>query len=189
VIAGAAVAALAGALVLLRAPTAYSPWLLAAGPALLLGGCAALRLRRRAAGASAAVVSLASLLAAQLALSGTHMLDGNFSSERLIEQVVGERLQFPRTPPFYSVATYDHSVPFYLGRPVTLVAHKDELAPGIAAEPSKYVDSVDEFVARWNRDAEAFAIMSPDVYDKLRGQGLPGRVVVRDEHRVLISRH
>jgi hypothetical protein len=104
-----------------------------------------------------------SLLAAQLALSGTHVFDELYSSERLIEPIAGERLQFPRDPPFYSVSSYDQSVPFYLGRSVTLVGYKDELAPGIAAEPGKYVPSVDEFLGRWHEHREAFAIMKPFV--------------------------
>ena len=181
----AAVPWLRGSAVPAGMPPGYSAWLLGAGFVLCTAALAALKLRR--AGAVAAV-ALGSLLALQLALSGTHLLNEDLSSEGLIDLVVGEKKAFLRSPPFYSVATFDHSVPFYLGRPVTMVADKNELGPGIASEPAKYVPSVDEFVARWNRDVEAFAIMSPALYDKLRGQGLPGRVVVRDAHRVLIAR-
>jgi 4-amino-4-deoxy-L-arabinose transferase-like glycosyltransferase len=194
VLAGAALAALAAAVVFpattpwpLAIPAAYAVWLLAAGAALCAAGLTALRLRRRA--PAVAVAGLGSLLALQLALSGIHVIDGNFSSERLIDPLAGEGKAFPRDPPFYSVAMFDHSVPFYLGRPVTLVAHKNELAAGIATEPAKYVDSVDEFLRRWNGDVEAFAIMTPALYEKLRGQGLPSRVVVRDDLRVIIARH
>jgi 4-amino-4-deoxy-L-arabinose transferase-like glycosyltransferase len=192
--AGTALAALAAAIAFPEIvdlppgiPAAYSLWLLAAGAALWAAGLAALRPRRPAA-AAVALAGLGSLLALQLALSGAHLLDGRYSSERLIELVTGEGNAFPRNPPFYSVATFDHSVPFYLGRPVTLVADQDELAPGIAAEPAKYVGSIDEFVARWARHTEAFAIMSPALYERLRREGLPCRVVVRDGQRVLIAR-
>jgi len=138
--------------------------------------------------ASLAVLGLGSLLAVQLALSGTHLLDERYSSERLVETVVGEKKQFPREPPFYSVASFDQSVPFYLGRPVTLVGYKDELAPGIAAEPEKYVGSIDEFLRRWQEHPEAFAIMTPLLYDRLRREGLPGRIVARDARRIIIAR-
>jgi len=167
----------------------YSIWLLAAGLALSAAGFAALRLLRRSRQeASLAVLGLGSLLAVQLALSGTHVLDERYSSERLIEPVVGESLRFPREPPFYSVASFDQSVPFYLGRPVTLVGYKDELAPGIAAEPGKYVGSIDEFVGRWREHGEAFAIMTPQFYETLRRQGFPGRVLARDARRVIVAR-
>jgi hypothetical protein len=167
----------------------YAIWLLAAGLALSAAGIAALRLLRRSRQeASLAVLGLGSLLAVQLALSGTHVLDEHYSSERLIDTMVGEKLRFPREPPFYSVASFDQSVPFYLGRPVTLVRYKDELAPGIAAEPWKFVSSVDEFVGLWQEHEEAFAIMTPPFYEKLRQEGFPGRVLARDAWRVIVAR-
>ncbi len=167
----------------------YAIWLLAAGLVLSAAGLAGLRLQRRASDeASIAVVGLGSLLAVQIALSGTHVLDEHYSSERIMQAVVGEKLRFPRELPFYSVASFDQSVPFYLGRPVTLVRYKDELAPGIATEPWKFVSSVEEFVELWQEHAEAFAIMTPPFYEKLRQQGLPGRVLARDAWRVIVAR-
>ncbi|HMH17944.1 MAG TPA: glycosyltransferase family 39 protein [Burkholderiales bacterium] len=167
----------------------YAIWLLAAALTLSAAGFAAFRLfsggREEA---SLAVVGLGSLLAVQLALSGTHLLDARYSSERLVESVVGEDLQFPREPPFYSVAIFDQSVPFYLGRPVTLVGYKDELAPGIATEPDKYVNSVGDFVGLWQEHGEAYAIMTPQLYEKLKRQGLPGRVLAQDARRVIVAR-
>src|SRR5262245_20898125 len=165
----------------------YSIWLFAAALVLSAAGVAALTLLARARReASFAVLGVGSLLAAQLALSGTHVLDEHYSSERLIEKIAGDRLQFPRDPPFYSVKSYDQSVPFYLGRPVTLVGYKDELAPGIAVEPGKYVGTVDEFLGRWRDHAEAFAIMTPRLYEKLRlDDGLPGHVLARDSRWII----
>ncbi len=159
-------------------------YVLPAVPAILL----LLLLRRSLQEASLAVVGLGSLLAVQIALSGTHVLDEHYSSERLMEAVLGDKLRFPREPPFYSVASFDQSVPFYLGRPVTLVGYKDELAPGIAAEPGKYVASVEEFLGRWDGHGEAFAIMTPHFYEKLKEQGLPGRVLARDARRIIVAR-
>ena len=167
----------------------YSIWLLGAALALSVAGFVALDLHRRAwREPSLAVVALGSLLAAQLALSGTHVVDEHYSSERLIEPIAGDSLRFPRDPPFYSVACYDQSVPFYLGRPVTLVGYKDELAPGIAAEPGKYVPSVDEFLGRWRDHDEAFAIMTPRLYEKLKLDGLPGHVLARDARWIIVAR-
>jgi hypothetical protein len=71
---------------------------------------------------------------------------------------------------------------------VTLVDYKDELAPGIAAEPGKYVGSVDEFLGLWRTDAAAFAIMTPRLYEKLSGEGLPGHVLVRDSRWIIVAR-
>jgi 4-amino-4-deoxy-L-arabinose transferase-like glycosyltransferase len=168
----------------------YSLWLLAAALTLSVSGFAALRLPRSVTdGTSLAVLGLGSLFAAQLALSGIHVLDGRFSSERLIESIAGEELQFSREPPFYSVGTYDQSVPFYLGRPMTLVGYKSELGPGIAAEPGKYVASIDEFLALWQEHTEAYAMMTPPLYEKLSREGIQGHVIARDALRVIIARH
>ncbi|HZT62034.1 MAG TPA: glycosyltransferase family 39 protein [Burkholderiales bacterium] len=193
---GLAVALLAAGLLAMNerlpwktAEVEYSIWLLGAAFALSAAGFAALELRRRARQEpSLAVVALGSLLAAQLALSGTHALDEHYSSERLIERITGDGMRFPRDPPFYSVASYDQSVPFYLGRSVTLVGYKDELAPGIAAEPGRYVGSVDEFLGRWQADGEAFAIMKPRLYEKLSREGLPGHVLARDARWIIVAR-
>ena len=169
---------------------AYSLWLFAAALILWGAGGLAVALQERALREPAfAAVAVGSLLAAQIAISGTHVADEHYSSERLIEQITGDRLQFPRDPPFYSVASYDQSVPFYLGRPVTLVAYKDELAPGIAAEPEKYVGSVEEFLALWHDErGDAYAIMKPPLYEKLSGEGLPGRVLARDARWIIVAR-
>jgi 4-amino-4-deoxy-L-arabinose transferase-like glycosyltransferase len=166
----------------------YSIWLYAAALALCASGFVALELLPARREASVAVLGVGSLLAAQLVLSGTHVLDGYYSSERLIEPITGNELRFLRDAPFYSVAGYDQSVPFYLGRSVTLVSYKDELAPGIAAEPGKYVGSVEEFLGRWQRDGEAFAIMAPRLYEKLKLDGLPGHVLARDARWIIVAR-
>jgi 4-amino-4-deoxy-L-arabinose transferase-like glycosyltransferase len=167
----------------------YSIWLLAAAFALSAAGFAALELFRRGLPERALAASaLGSLVAIQLALSGTHLVDEHYSSERLIEQITGDTMRFPADPPFYSVASYDQSVPFYLGRSVTLVAYKDELAPGIAAEPGKYIGTVDEFLGLWHQDREAFAIMKPHLYEKLSSEGLPGRILARDARWIIVAR-
>ncbi|HUL91123.1 MAG TPA: glycosyltransferase family 39 protein [Burkholderiales bacterium] len=168
---------------------AYSAWLVGAAVVLSAAGFLALWLGRRSRHEpSLAIVALGSLLAAQLVLSGTHVVDEHYSSERLIEPIAGDKLRFPGDAPFYSVASYDQSVPFYLGRPVTLVGYKDELAPGIAVEPDKYIGSIGEFLGRWHADADAFAIMTPHLYDKLSREGLPGYVLARDARWIIVAR-
>jgi 4-amino-4-deoxy-L-arabinose transferase-like glycosyltransferase len=168
----------------------YAVWLFTAALILWGAGVLALALQEREQREPAfAAVALGSLLAAQIALSGTHVADAHYSSERLIEPLAGDDRRFPRDPPFYSVGSYDQSVPFYLGRPVTLVAYKDELAPGIEAEPEKYVRSVEEFLGLWHDErGEAYAIMKPTLYEKLSGEGLPGRILARDARWIIVAR-
>lgn len=167
----------------------YGIWLIVAAATLAVAGLAAVGLLRRAREeASLVVVGLGSLIAVQLALSGMHLLDEHYSSKRPIEFLAAKGFQFPRDSPFYSVGMLDQSALFYLGRSVTLVGAKDELAPGIAAEPEKYIDTIQEFLERWRNDAEAFAIMRPEIYEKLRHEGLQGRVLVADRERLILAR-
>ncbi len=75
---------------------------------------------------------------------------------------------FANDAPFYQVAMYDQTVPFYLGRTTRLAAFRDELALGIDAEPAKQVPTLDAWIAEWSalgrglRDASAGAL--PDAF-------------------------
>jgi len=83
---------------------------------------------------------------------------------------------------------YDQTMPFELGRPLTLVAYRDEFALGLDAEPQKALPTLDAFRAAWRDLDDAYAIMRPDVYDILRREGLPMTVLVRDPRRVIVRR-
>ena len=62
--------------------------------------------------------------------------------------------------PFYSVDTFDDTVPFYLGRTVTFVREQGELAWGIAdASAQLHRGRSSEFERRWRAGGEAYAIM------------------------------
>ena len=114
--------------------------------------------------------------------------DTNYSSRQLVEQLKGDLPPSDKTIPFFSVETFDDSLPFYLGRTVTLVNFKSELAEGISAEPEKYLDSLDKFVVVWAGLEAGFAVMTPALYDKFSAMGLPMLERARDARRVLVSR-
>ena len=61
--------------------------------------------------------------------------------------------------PFYSVATYEHTLRFYLGRTLTLVAYQDEMAFGIMQEPQRWIPDIASFAKVWNAQSVALAIM------------------------------
>jgi len=88
----------------------------------------------------------------------------------------------------YSVGHYEQSVPFYIGRTMTLVDYRDEFALGIRSEPGKIVETVAQFPAQWQRPGEALAIMQPDLYEKLKAQGLPMQLLHADSRRVLVRK-
>jgi 4-amino-4-deoxy-L-arabinose transferase-like glycosyltransferase len=90
--------------------------------------------------------------------------------------------------PIYSVATYDQSVDFYLERTVTLVRFRGELDYGLNKNPAVEIPDLKEFERRWSNDSQAFAVMENSMYEKLRSDGLPMRVVGRTAGRLMAAR-
>lgn len=89
--------------------------------------------------------------------------------------------------PFYSVGTYEQTLPFYIKRPVTLVAFADEMAYGLAQEPHLGLRDMAEFERAWREPRYALAMMSPAKYAELAKTGLPMRVIARDTRRVVVG--
>ena len=120
-------------------------------------------------------------------------IDAYFSAERLIERLVGDESQRPFRPdvPFYSVDMFDHTVPFYLGRTVTLVHEQGELAWGIANAPAQLRRATSRS-SSGDGVGDAEAIRDHDglrLTTTLRDTDLPMRLVDRDGRRVIVSRN
>ena len=165
------------------------PWFLLALLALLAGGAGAALLARTQRATSAwLALGLAMPVAVQAALVGAHAIDELHSTERVIESLFGEERPRTDTTPFYSVGTFDHSLPFYIGRPVVMVGYRSELGTGIAAEPDKFIDTVEAFSALWLARSDGYAAMTPRRFDELERSGLPMRVLARDTRRVIVTR-
>lgn len=90
--------------------------------------------------------------------------------------------------PIYSLGIFEHTLDFYLQRPVTLVAFRDELDFGLTQEPGKGIASLDDFTRRWNADRAPLAIMAQDVFDTLAANKLPMGVVANDGRRIVIGK-
>lgn len=88
----------------------------------------------------------------------------------------------------YSVRHYEQTVPFYIGRTMTLVEYVDEFEPGERAEPDKHIEFLEQFPMQWLREGDAMAIIQPDFYEMLRTWGLPMQVLYRDPRRVLVRK-
>ena len=69
--------------------------------------------------------------------------------------------------PFYSVRTYEQTLPFYIDRTVTLVEYQDEMAYGLQQEPQLWVPTLAEFKTRWRAEQYALAVMSLEVFAEL----------------------
>jgi hypothetical protein len=91
--------------------------------------------------------------------------------------------------PFFQVRMYDQTLPFYLGRTTTLVEYRDELGPGLDAEPGRGVAHVADWIPRWQALSQGYALMSPETHASLAAAGVAMRVVATDPRRVLVARH
>ena len=165
---------------------AYRDWIVAGLATVAAGALVAVfAARRGAALAAVAALAFASLAGTQVVMLGHQTLAPLKSARVMVESLRG---RIDPSAPFYSVGTYDQSLPFYLGRPVTLVAWVDEFATGIRIEPRRQVPTFDAFERLWRAQPGAAALMAREGYERFERAGLPMRVVYRDMHRVVVVR-
>jgi len=164
----------------------YVPWLLAASGLLLLSALSALAFAWFAR-PRASIVSLAfgGLLFSQLILLGHDSLAPANSAYRIVASI---RSQVEPGVPFFSVNTYDQTLPFYLRRSVTLVAYQDELGFGIAQEPHKFIPDLAGFEQAWRSAPQAWALIDHDTYRQLLATGLPMHLAARDTRRIIVRK-
>jgi 4-amino-4-deoxy-L-arabinose transferase-like glycosyltransferase len=168
---------------------AYSRWLTIACAVALAGGLASLWWLHAGKRTPAVLaVALTTLLAALIVLTGHDELADSRSAAPILSRIVSQHGPIAAGAPFYSVKMYDQTLPWYLGRTVTPVAHLDELAMGLAIEPDKAVPTLGEWKQRWERETQAYAIMQADTYETLLREGVPMRELGRDPRRVIVSR-
>jgi 4-amino-4-deoxy-L-arabinose transferase-like glycosyltransferase len=163
---------------------AQIPWLSAAGATLLTGMAAAMYFARRNRVRNAVLTcALAGLATIQLLVTSEDALSpahSTFHAAQLVKPYLKPGMSF------YSVRTYEQTLPFYIDRTVTLVEYQDEMAFGLQQEPERWIPTVAEFTRRWRSDTYALAVMSLEVYAELEKAGLPMQVVVRDTERIFV---
>ncbi len=165
----------------------YMPWLIATGGALLSGAVLFVWLESRGL-RPAAVTALAgcSLAATLIALCGHNTLSPTYSTYQMVQKI---STQLRPDTPFYTVNTFDHTLPFYLGRPVTMVIYKDELDVPISWEPGKFLPDYAAFARAWQADPAPFALFAPKDLNDFRSRfTVPMVEVARDHRRVVVKK-
>lgn len=165
---------------------AYARWVEGAAliwlAAMLIGS---LLLRRGSKFAAVLVISLGSLLAYQVVLSGYNAAARERNGIHIAETI---RPLIKPEMPLYQVWTYEQTIPFYLKRTFTLVQYQDEMAFGIQQEPERWIPTIEQFAPIWRDQSEALAIMPIYTYPMLQKLELPMRVVYQDYQFVVVSR-
>jgi len=160
------------------------PWLYAAAVVLLAGSATAVICGWRGHVRCAVVVcAFTGLATTQLLVTSEDALSPAHSTYHLVQKL---RPDLKPGVPFYSVGSYEQTLPFYLKRTVTLVAYQDEMAFGLRHEPRLWVPDLAEFERRWRGNAYALAVMSPEMYEQLQQTRLPMQLVARDTERVVV---
>ena len=171
-----------------EAMAAFGGWLKAALTVVAAGAVLALVAFRRAArfwGAAALAVSMLGGL--QLATAGYDAFSATRSTSAMLRSAQA-LAPFAADAPFFQVAMYDHTAPFYLGRTTTPVAFRDELGPGIDAEPTRQIPTLAAWIEQWQHLPQGYALLPPHLHAQLAADAIPMRVLARDSRRVLVSR-
>ena len=164
----------------------YGPWLVVAALVSLAGLSAGiLLLWREKKPVAVVVLALSALLAAQIGLSGYETVARERSAKHIAEAI---RSEVKAGVPFYSVLTYEQTLPFYLKHTFTLVQYQDEMAYGIQQEPQRWVPTVEEFAKVWAVQPEALAIMPVYAYAQLQQQGLAMKIVFEDTQHIVVKK-
>ena len=168
----------------IKAYAQYTYWVIAALVALVSFSAYAAWQSKRNGIQSIVSFACGFFLCAIITGTGHETLGRAVSGIDLVERV---KASIPEKVNFYSVRLLDHTVPFYLGRTMIMVESPDELEFGVNQEPELWMPTLDAFIARWQEDQTAYAMMVPEQFDALNTQGFPMQEVDRDSRRVIVK--
>ena len=86
----------------------------------------------------------------------------------------------------FGVGRYDHGLPFYLGKTVSLAEVGGELNFGIQQEPFRMYATPEAFDEAWKLAPSAIAVMDPASYNKFVARGFLAEILTRDAKRVVV---
>ena len=162
----------------------YTYWVIAALIVLLAFSLLAFMQSKRNGLNSITSFAYGFFLCAMIAGTGHETLGRAVSGIDLVEKI---KASIPEKVNFYSVRILDHTVPFYLGRTMTMVEFPDELEFGVKQEPNLWLPTLDAFIERWREDQTAYALMVPEQYIELQKLNIPMQEVGRDSRRVIVK--
>ena len=135
-------------------------------------------------------LSLGTMLATQAAYTGSDVFRATRSAADLVTTLENaSNPPYDRDAPFFQVGMYDQTLPFYLERTTIPVNYRDELGPGLDAQPELGIPREADWIARWRALSQGYAMMPRDIYAALAAADLPMRIVASDPRHVLVARH
>lgn len=167
----------------------YVPWIVAGGCTLAAAALAAWTAQRGRRPYALLAAVFGTLLAFQVLLAGTQSIASEFSSELLVERAQKVNGDFDPKVPFYSVAMYDQTLPLHIGRTLTVVGYRGELAMGISREPERALSNIEEFRVLWQAHPQAYAIVTPKQFAEEQAAGMPMVVLASNRKAVIVARN
>jgi hypothetical protein len=131
------------------------------------------------------VAGVGTLLGLCLLIYGSDGLRATRSGHDFAAQIA------PLVPPrakLYSVGQYDQTLPFYLGRTMTLVGYRGELDFGLTQEPSRGFDDLESFMRDWERQPQAVALMTPELFQQLSTYNDSMRLIAKQRNWVVVTK-
>lgn len=164
---------------------AFKPWLAAAAVVTLVANVYAFRAARAGRiGATVLATGMAGLISSQLIITGHEALSPSMSAYRTAQAI---KPYLRPGVPFYTVATYDQTLDYYIERTVTLVEFRDELDFGLQQEPELAIATVNEWMEIWKRQPYALAMLRKELYEQLSAAGLPMTLIAHDHTRYYVK--
>jgi 4-amino-4-deoxy-L-arabinose transferase-like glycosyltransferase len=97
--------------------------------------------------AGIAALSLATILTMQAVYTGSDVFRTTRSTADLVTVLENAtNPSYDRSAPFFQIRMYDQTLPFYLERTTTVVEFRDELGPGLDAEPGRGIARVADWI-------------------------------------------
>lgn len=164
------------------------PWLYGAGGALIAAAVVAIALRSRR---TMALVVLAGgwMIGARLIMLGAGALGPLYSTRALVSAAA--RYNRPGVQ-VYSIGGYQQTLPFYLGRKMTLVSYLGELQFGIDQrrhlDEGRYIPTLSEFAQVWAKEkpGQALGFAPRPVLGKLKALKVNYRIVASNPRWVAL---
>jgi len=95
----------------------------------------------------------------------------------------------PQNVPVFAVDFYDHTLPWYLRRTVTMVSYKDELDVAIAWEPHKFLPDLAAFARAWEATPSGYAVFSSrSLANTLKETGIRAEVVSQGPRYTIVRK-
>jgi 4-amino-4-deoxy-L-arabinose transferase-like glycosyltransferase len=164
----------------------YSIWLVSASIIWLAGLTGGMALLWRGQKFVAVLlIAMTTLLSIQIGVSGYNTIARERSAKHIAEAI---RTEVTPDIPFYSVKTYEQTLPFYLKRTFTLVEYQDEMGFGIKQQPTLWIPTIEAFATVWAAQPRALAIMQVSTYPQLQQLGFKMKIIFADTQHIVVKK-